>query len=130
MISFLRMIAVVALAAALAPSAGASVRGGIESKMPHLVAVKAFGAPLVPGEATIPLDDPRRMLIAISSVKLLPVTSAAARVTGVLSEPGPVLRELFPYLPVLLALFLLSLLARRKVRLAMIPPPRRRRRRG
>lgn len=125
---FLRMLTAMALAATLVSPAGASVSDGIQSKMPHVIAVKAFGAPLVPAAATISPDDPRRLLFTISSVKILSITTGPGPASGVASKPWPVLREMLPYAPVLLALLVLSLLARRGVRRAAIPPPPRRRR--
>lgn len=113
-------------------SAGVS---GVERESPHTLAVDAYGAPYVPLGADIPGDDARRRVFFISALKLLP--QLAPGVGGEIfyrreiepdfeidagPDPVAVIEALLPFVPVILALLGLIVLAAGDVR-AVAPPP-------
>lgn len=118
-----RLVHIFALGAILvgfgAGPGSASVTSGIHQKAPHKIAVAAFGSPLLPGKVTLLSTDSRRLLLSVSSVKILPVLLERNEETTTL------FKVVAPYLWFVAALFILTLMARREVRQAAIPAIRR-----
>jgi hypothetical protein len=133
-----RLVHILAFAAILlaggtllaAPGSASAVRG-IDEKSPHIIAVSQFGSPLLPGKVTLLSTDARRVLLSISSAKILPVLverkpepkSWLSAVAGKF-EDNALFEEVAPYLWFVAAFFVLTLMARREVRNAAIPAPR------
>lgn len=122
------------LIAGITATASATAVRGIHEKSPHMIAVSAFGSPLLPGKVTLLSTDARRVLLSVSSVKILPVllerTPEPESWFSALSsrfEDNRLFREVAPYLWFVAAFFILTLLGRREVRQAAIPAPRPRR---
>lgn len=132
----IRLVHMAALAAVLlgfgaAPGLASAVRG-IDEKAPHAIAVSAFGSPLLPGKVTLLSTDARRVLLSVSSAKILPVlVERKPEATNWFDFQGTSLfKEVAPYLWFVAALLVLTLMARREVRNAANPGPRPRRRSG
>jgi hypothetical protein len=108
----------------LAPPGLASVTRGIDRTAPHIVAVSAYGSPLLPGKVTLLGAGSRRILMSIASAKILPLQLEPEPRARFSFGDNALLAEVAPYLPFVLALFILTLFARREVRRAAIPAPR------
>lgn len=109
-----------------APGSASAIRG-IDEMAPHAIAVAAFGSPLLPGKVTLLSTDSRRLLLSVSSVKILPVLlERPAQGDG--GTPTTLFKEVAPYLWFVAAFFVLTLMARREVRQAAIPAVRRKQR--
>jgi hypothetical protein len=126
-------IAVMIAGGALTAAPGhASATRGIVDKSPHIVAVSAFGSPLLPGKVTLMSTNSRRLLLSVSSVKILPVLLERkpepknwfSLEDNVLFQGNTLFKVVAPYLWFVAALFVLTLMARREVRQAAIPAPR------
>jgi hypothetical protein len=130
------VFAAILIAGNVAPGSATAVRG-IDEKSPHAIAVSAFGSPLLPGKVTLLSTDARRVLLSVSSVKILPVLverkpEPQSWFSGVANKfkDNRLFKEVAPYLWFVIAFFILTLFARREVRDAAIPAPRPRRRSG
>ena len=125
-----RLVHIVALAAVLfgfgAAPVSASAGMGIDKKAPHAIAVSAFGSPLLPRKVNLLSMDSRRVLLSISSVKILPVLveGKPVPVNWFDFEDTTLFEEVAPYLWFVAALLVLTLVAQREVRNAAIPAPR------
>ena len=124
-------LAAVLLGFGAVPGLASAVRG-IDEKAPHAIAVSAFGSPLLPGKVTLLSTDARRVLLSVSSAKILPVlVERKPEATNWFDFQGTSLfKEVAPYLWFVAALLVLTMIARREVRNAANPGPRPRRRSG
>lgn len=118
--------------AVLATPGHALATRGIVDKSPHILAVSAFGSPLLPGKVTLLSMDSRRLLLSVSSAKILPVLLERnpepenwfSFEDNALFQDNTLFKVVAPYLWFVAALFVLTLMARREVRNAAIPAPR------